>query len=88
MSSNPSDTPNGAGQADGNASGRRRFNHAKNRKLSNQFKGETPGMQGKVFRLQSEQVKKGEFKETEEAMERYAARAYPLDTAKLQTVFK
>ena len=45
-------------------------------------------MQGKVFRLQSEQVKKGEFKETLEALERYAGRAYPLDNTKLQTLFK
>ena len=67
---------------------RKKGQNGRNSKYSNQFKGETPGMQGKVFRLQSEQAKKGEFKDTMEALERYAGRAYPLDTTKLQVLFK
>ena len=58
----------------------RRGHQKKNPKYANQFKGETPGMQGRVFCLQSEseQVKKGEFKDTMEALERYDGRVYPL----------
>ena len=67
---------------------KKRNHQAKKSKYGNQFKGETPGMNGKVFRLQSEQNKKGEFKDAMEALERYAGRAYPLDTTKLQTLFK
>ena len=65
----------------GNRSGR-------GHKTPNGFRGETPGMQGHVFRLQSEHSKKREFQDTMDALERYAGRIYPLDTAKLQDLFK
>ena len=45
-------------------------------------------MNGKVFRLHSEQSRKGEFKDAMEALERYAGCTYPLDTTKLQALFK
>ena len=75
---------------EGTSDNRRRTGQGGNKynKGSTGFKGETPGMQGKVFRLQSEHSKKGEFKETLEALERYAGRVYPLDTTKLQQLFK
>ena len=57
-------------------------------KSNNQFKGETPGMMGKVFRLQSEHAKKGEFEETMEALERYSGRNHPLDASALQVLFR
>ena len=76
------------GNNEGGTNSKRRGYQGKGHKQSNQFKGETPGMQGKVFRLQSEQIKKGEFKEAVEALERYAGRTYPLDTTKLQDLFK
>ena len=52
------------------------------------FRGKTPEMQGKVFQVHGEPRKRGEFKSTLEALERYAGRFYPLDTAALQTLFK
>ena len=79
---NKGDTNNEGGQS------KKRNHQAKNSKYGSQFKGETPGMNGKVFRLQSEQSKKGEFKDAMEALERYAGRTYPLDTTKLQALFK
>ena len=72
----------------GNNFRRRNGGSKKNQKPSNVFKGETPGMNGKVFRLASEHAKKGEFKDTLEALERYAGRVYPLDAASLQSLFK
>ena len=33
-------------------------------------------------------VQEGEFKDSVEALEKYAGRAYPLDTTKLQALFK
>ena len=41
-------------QTDGTGRNKRRNQHGKNSKHTNHFKGETPGMQGRVFRLQSE----------------------------------
>ena len=73
---------------DENVQNKKQGHQDKNSKHGSQFKGETPGMQGRVFCLQSKQTKKGEFKDTMEALERYAGRAYPLDTTKLQTLFK
>ena len=57
-------------------------------KTTSVFKGETPGMQGKVFEVQGERIVKKQFKETMEALERYAGETYPKDIGMLQSVFK
>ena len=64
--------------------GRRgRFNRS-----NNAFKGETPGMQGHVFEVLNEQMSKGQFKQTMEALERYAGQTYPKEITLLQPLFK
>ena len=45
-------------------------------------------MHGNVFQVHGEPRKRGEFKRTMAALERYAGRFYPLDTVLLQPLFK
>ena len=54
---------------------------------SNSFKGETADMNGNVFQLQSENTKKGQFDDTLDALQRYAAKAYPMDSVALLPIF-
>ena len=57
-------------------------------KYANNFKGETPEMKGKVFRLLSKQpTKRRQFEETLEALQRYPDKMYPLDSIFLLTFF-
>ena len=88
MSSQQKSGPNGSSTENDTSAKRRQANGRRNQKTTNQFKGETAGMMGHVFRLLSEHSKKVEFRETMDALERYAGRNYALDTAKLQTLFK
>ena len=44
---------------------------------TNSFKGATPDMDGKVFQIQSEYAKKGQFEDTLEALQRYVGRFFP-----------
>ena len=52
------------------------------------FKGKTPDMQGNVFQVHGEPRKRGEFKRTMDALERYVGMYYSLDTVLLQPLFK
>ena len=52
------------------------------------FRGKTEDMQGNVFQVHGEPRKRGEFKNTLEALERYGGKYYPLDTTLLQPIFK
>ena len=52
------------------------------------FKGETPSMHGNVFEVLGEKGIKNQFKETLEALERYAGETYPRETALMQPIFK
>ena len=58
-----------------------------NSRWSNSFKGETGDMNGNVFQLQSENTKKGQFDDTLEALKRYAAKVYPMDSVALLPIF-
>ena len=55
--------------------------------LSN-FKGATPGMHGNVFQVLGEKGTRNQFKDTLEALERYAGETYPIVIADLQPLFK
>ena len=54
---------------------------------ANTFKGETQEMNGNVFQLQSEHGRKGQFDDTLEALQRYAAKFYPKDSVFLLPIF-
>ena len=64
----------------------------KNQKLtgrwSGSFKGATPDMNRKVFQLQSEYAKKGQFEDTLEALQRYVGHFFPMDLVLLLPFFK
>ena len=76
--------PEGNNNKDAN---RRKF-PSKSQRPSSSFKGETAAMNGKVFEVQGERIVKKQFKDTLEALERYAGQFYPKDIGMLQPVFK
>ena len=49
-----------------------------NARWTSTFKGETQEMNRNVFQLQSEHVKKGQFDDSLEALQRYAGKFYPV----------
>ena len=52
------------------------------------FKGKTPGMHGNLFEVLGEKGIKNQFKDSLEALERYAGETYPKEITLLQPIFK
>ena len=67
---------------------RKSSDRAKGTKTTSGFKGQTPGMHGNVFEVLGEKGYKNQFKDTLEALERYAGETYPREVALLQPLFK
>ena len=89
MSNDKAHTANHGNQPrDEKANGEQAKNQKGTPRWTATFRGETMDMNGNVFQLQSEKAKKGQFDDTLQALQRYAARVYPKDSVFLLPIFK
>ena len=84
----PEGTEAGHEATTGSGENRRKYGKKGQGKKFYGFKGETADLHGKVFQLQTEHDKKGQFEDTLEAIQRYVGRVYALDAATLEVLFK
>ena len=81
---------NRSNQTQGSGSGYRGRNDSRSTpsyRTTPTFKGETPGMNGNVFEIHSEQRKKGQFQESMDALKVYASTTYKKDIQFLTPMF-